>query len=614
MIVFRKLTIENFFSVDKAIVPLDVNRPVLVVGEVKGETSAFSSNGAGKSSIFNALVWALFGRTIRDIPSDENVIRNGTDTVTVTVDLERNGAPVRIVRSRKRGKSSVLHVLDEKDNDLIVAGTVVELSKRVEQEIMGCSFDVFCNTVYFPQGSFTFFTQANDADKKKIFDRLLSTDIFGHYEQQAKCKKIEIEGNLGLLSVDVRDAQNAIAARDATLKDLDREEQEARDKYERGRNHIVEAPEVSSEALERQIEVQTRLRDKIKLRDVSTKKSYAACDAALKEWQRFKNDLLEAQKWAVARRGMIAKNQCPTCLQGITDKEGMEAEIVERLTKAEDLENEYRRRAEKAGKEYNADKEAETQAIADRRRYEDIDTKIAQLGMQLRTAQGVEMMRKAGETEIVARLDEAVASITARRKKAKVEKKELAAKLTEYTEQVERLQERLDRVKFWITGFGPRGIRSLIYENLLPFVNERANHYSSLLTGGNIEITVSATTRLKSGEDREKISVLAINREGASVYEANSGGERKRIDLCILLALQDLMVSRNDSGINLSIYDELLDELDEEGIERVVELLKERGRTQPLFLISHNDALQGYFEDTINVTKVDGVSKISLKS
>lgn len=173
------------------------------------------------------------------------------------------------------------------------------------------------------------------------------------------------------------------------------------------------------------------------------------------------------------------------------------------------------------------------------------------------------------------------------------------------------LRKAKDDLLFWQSAYSNQGIKSFILDDITPFLNERANFYLGKLTSGRIEVVFSTKTKLKSGEEREKFSVDVINKDGGSKYNSNSGGERKRIDLAINMALQDLVANRSSKKINIAIFDEVFDTLDEKGVEGVVELLQEMSNSKSTILVvSHNEALKSYFTNSITMVKTDGYSRI----
>ncbi len=194
-------------------------------------------------------------------------------------------------------------------------------------------------------------------------------------------------------------------------------------------------------------------------------------------------------------------------------------------------------------------------------------------------------------------------------KRVKEERDSYKTKIEENEQILVTVSKDLEKASFWVEAFGPRGIRSFIFENALPYLSEKANTYSTILTGGTVTIDILPTTPLKNGTTKEKLFVSAKNSFGANVYAGNSDGERRRIDICILLALQDLIASRASKVWNTIIFDEVMDTLDKTGIQNVIELLRTY-QNKNIFLISHSEDLKQYFDTAIIVQKENGVSKL----
>ena len=106
-----------------------------------------------------------------------------------------------------------------------------------------------------------------------------------------------------------------------------------------------------------------------------------------------------------------------------------------------------------------------------------------------------------------------------------------------------------------------------------------------------------------------------VNHHGGTQYIANSGGEKKRIDLAINLALQDLVASRSSKKINVAIFDEVFDSLDENGVDGIVSLLHELSQSKSTILVvSHNEYLKSYFTNVLTVVKQYGFSTLQNRS
>jgi len=162
---------------------------------------------------------------------------------------------------------------------------------------------------------------------------------------------------------------------------------------------------------------------------------------------------------------------------------------------------------------------------------------------------------------------------------------------------------------YWVDGLSNNKLKSYIMDSITPFINARANFYSDFMTGG-VGIEISTLTKLKSGEYRDKFSVTITDEQGAD-YNGLSGGERKRVDLCLLLSLQDLVASRAASPIKLLIFDEVAESLDDVGVERMLDLLKTiSADKESVLYITHDEGMKPLFPNVINIEKKNGISKI----
>ena len=178
-------------------------------------------------------------------------------------------------------------------------------------------------------------------------------------------------------------------------------------------------------------------------------------------------------------------------------------------------------------------------------------------------------------------------------------------------ESVSDFQHELDILQFWLKGFSNSGIKSMLLDDITPFLNERANKYLQVLSGSHVHVEFSTQTPLKSGELREKFQIRVVNDDGGDSYMSNSSGEKRRIDVAINLALQDLIASRANKKLNIMFLDEILDTLDRSGTDSVIGLLAEIAKEKSsVFVISHNEDIQSYFQNFLVVTKKDGCSSV----
>ena len=163
-------------------------------------------------------------------------------------------------------------------------------------------------------------------------------------------------------------------------------------------------------------------------------------------------------------------------------------------------------------------------------------------------------------------------------------------------------QKGYDMMRFWETAFSEQGLVKYVIRNILSFFNERANYYLGFLTQGNFTI-----------EFDELLQETIQNKKRSAYFNTMSGGEKKKISLSVMLALNDLLLLTGKERSNVVFFDEIADSLDEEGIKGLYELIQQITTTKRLFIITHNDNLTSLIEDwsdTLQVTKKNHISKV----
>jgi DNA repair exonuclease SbcCD ATPase subunit len=190
---------------------------------------------------------------------------------------------------------------------------------------------------------------------------------------------------------------------------------------------------------------------------------------------------------------------------------------------------------------------------------------------------------------------------------------ETATKIVNIEKVVAEKQEEIQYAEYWETAFGYSGIPSFILDSLTPFLNERANHHSSTVTGGEIEIEFATVSKTKKGELKDKFAINITHKNGAKSYKGSSGGEQQRANVCIAQSIQDLVRSFGRNTLSYCSYDEPFESLDQEGIANVVEMLNEIAREiGTVLVVTHSDELKAMFDNAITVTKKkDGYSHIA---
>lgn len=170
----------------------------------------------------------------------------------------------------------------------------------------------------------------------------------------------------------------------------------------------------------------------------------------------------------------------------------------------------------------------------------------------------------------------------------KNKKVEIKNKLVEINKIIEKLTKEEMISTFWKTAWSPTGIPSMLIDEAIPFMNEKVSEYLDRLTNGRYIVSFDTLAETKSGEFRDKISVNVLD----TYTRANSriqlsGGQTRLVDIATILTLGDLQATIQDLSINILLFDEIFDSLDEENIGFVSNILSQLKIGKSIYLISH---------------------------
>ena len=369
--ILERLTLENFRSHASLELDLGGLRCAAVVGR----------NGAGKSSIFDAAFWCLYGGSAGD-----ELIRHGADRVAVTLTVAAAAHRTRVSRGRQRGRRTWLHVeWSEGDEDWrpVDLHLIADAQQFVEREVMGMDADAFRASVYTPQGEAGYLASLRPGERKALLGGLLGLDSYEEWRQAAaiEARQLELRRQLldqlaedraaearalGAPAVVAEAAEVALAKVNTELADVERrieaghERERIIEQVARRRqlgeqmNGLVRRKEQAQKTNTRRAELMAKLVDEDSVRDL-----YGLHDSARKEYERRRaeagaeakqresalaqaertgqraerqQDAARAKIEATQRElAALQKERCPTCGQEVTPEQI--GEVLEQLTK-----------------------------------------------------------------------------------------------------------------------------------------------------------------------------------------------------------------------------------------------------------------------------------------
>jgi DNA repair exonuclease SbcCD ATPase subunit len=628
---FGDLVIHNFMSFRHAEVNLGMSGLVLVDGQVEN-TPGFSSNGAGKSAIFEALTWCLFGKTIRGIDANGVVNNKAKRNCQVSVDIDSGDGKFTIIRTRKHSQyGNSLRVISD-DEDIAILNDVAANQLKVNS-ILGLDFQSFSNSLIFGQGNIQRFSMATDATRKEIMETLLNLSYLPKAQDIVKAKigKLDTirqvaEHQVGLLDVHLGKLNSDLISHRQAVKEFKLRKIISIMNY-------ISAVELDEDAV-KHLEDRILPFDNSGLREASSKHTVAeaklrtAIFRMQKSTEHVRPDIISIQITALNQRiadimersiSISEGGNCDKCGQPILKatidrqlKELAKYEVEKRnelagveiqFKKAEKAEKDALHNVEEVGRCERVVMEARRVLDVERENKRQRDLAKEQLIAaynRLRTSENtvlIECRTESYQEHMVTQTNNEI-------ELARLEKVGLLEKLTDIQDEIEHLQ-------FWVEAFSNRGIKSMIIDSVIPYLNERAAIYSGILTGNTVQVEFANETKLKSGDTRDKLTILAKRTTGGNVYDELSGGEKKRADFIISAAIRDLVGSVGGDKVDFLFLDECFESLDNAGTERAIELLDELNtRYGTIFVATHIEEVKELFSQRIVVNNSKGVSTI----
>lgn len=631
---FLEVTMRNFRVYEKEQkVELDKQGLVAVQG-VNKDSNGFRSNGAGKSSFLEAIIYCLYGK-LSDGKTGDSVINNKVGNnmkVTFTFSIKDNVYRIERYRKDKDFKNKTLLFLNDKE----ITKSSVKLTNEAIEEITHLKLETLLNSIMFGLGNKVKFTEATDKDKKEILEGIANISIYKQAYDVAKEELDEVKEKINNLTnqsqviqtrLDGYNSQKALYLSqkdqyDKYLSQLDNNVLTTKNDFEAFMSenslHSIEELEDNYYSIEEDKKViQAKLANMSN--NSQAQQKYASIQQQVQYDEQQSSTLtsdIQDKKEKILKLYNSDNPVCEYCGSEL-DVEHKKKEIIRlgdiikddtskltALTTSITASKKDMKELEPVILQEQKDKESYNQNL---KLLNDYNTKQNALVSMSNTAKALKKdiesakAEKANPQQFTLTSDKQLDTDIANAKNDLKNMQELLEKHKQEQKDLEDVE----------AVYSNKGVISHVLDLVMPYINEQANYYLSELTDNSIHIDIDTQSEAKNGNVSEKLNIKVDNLNGGNEYSLNSTGEKKRIDLAISLALQDYVMTNTSTKTNLIAYDEVFDGLDDIGIQRIMHLLKERIKDIPtVFVISHNDKLQELFESTLLVTKQEGLSII----
>jgi len=564
MIIFKSIKYKNFLSSGNYFteIPLDKNKSTLVVGQ----------NGAGKSTMLDAISFALFGKPHRRISKSQLVNSINQKQAMVEIEFTVGKAQFKIVRGIKPNTFEIW-----KDGNMINQSShSLEYQKILEQNILKLNHKSFHQVVVLGSSSFIPFMQLNAGNRRNVIEDLLDINIFSKMNIILRERNSVLKENINQINNDTNIIKSKIEQQSKYIRDIAALTQENKNKYEKqikiSRAKINKLQNENNQ-LSQELEASTANDE---LRELQTRKNKIISEIAT----------IKQEMKAIAKRGMfLEKNdECPTCDQPIANKDKL---LLDTKTEA---------------------KQVQSSLTAVETNSTSVDTEISLLEAIITKIREKTNNINANNREIVS-LNQSNDELQ------KYLESEVSADLTGAREDLQQMtndKESLFEEKLKLNEqFGyngiiaemlrDTGIKTKIIKQYLPTINKLVNQYLQTLdffVSFNLDENFNETIRSRHRDD--------------FTYDSFSEGEKQRIDLSLLFTWRQIAKMKNSVATNLLVLDETFDSsLYHDGIENLLKILHTLDADSNTFIISHKgDILDGKFESKIEFIKDRNFSKI----
>ena len=570
MIKFEKIRWKNFLSTGNTFTEIDLiqHKTNLIVG----------NNGTGKSTILDALTFALYNRAFRKISRSQliNTV-NERDTV-VEIEFSILSKEYKIVRGVKPGIFEIW--VDGRMQDQFP--NAIDQQKYLEENILKLNYKSFTQTVILGSATFVPFMQLNAPNRRDIVEDLLDIKIFSSMGNILKDRVRENNDLVKQLSIKKDMVQDKIEMQKEFISDLDKR---GREKIKEKQHKVTQLLTLSENLQKENVKNQKTIDTDLQKEAESLSKS----NATIKKLSSVRSKLQQKMQNLTEDHKFFKENSvCPTCDQDIEEQF--------RLNKIGDIED----KARELNQAYSDLKSSIAEEQSKDKRFAEVSSMISELnnGISTNNTKITEYQRQTSELESeIQRTTSQIKNRTSETSKLKGLEDELLSCEDERGKETETKT----YLEFAQSLMRDTGVKSKIIKRYLPMMNKQINMYLQ-----RMDFYVNFTL----DEDFKEHVQSPIHEKFS--YDSFSEGEKMRIDLALLFTWRDIARMRNTSSTNLLILDEIFDSsLDASGTDLFSILIRYIITDANVFVISHKvDELTDKFEKVITFEKASGFSKV----
>ena len=567
MITFKKITWQNFLSTG--------NHPTTVELDKEQTTLIIGSNGAGKSTILDALTFVLYGKSFRKINKAQLINSTNDKACLVEIEFDVNSVNWKI----KRGIKPNIFKLYRNDEELDQSHSALDQQKWLEQNVLKMNYKSFTQIVILGSSTFVPFMQLPVASRREVVEDLLDIKIFSSMNDVIKGRIRKIRDEVKTLELKKESLKDKVDMQKDFIDKIEKQSKgdikERLTKIEKLNDNVQRCFEDSTKQEDLLLDLRKQLAD---VEDASTR---------LREFGNIKGKLSQKIQIIVKEHKFFTENTvCPTCEQDIEESFRVNR-IGDSQVKAEELRDGY----EKLQSAIQKEELRESQ-------FKKLSSEISN------TLNGISSfnVQITGFQRQISGLESEIQTITSQIENRNTEHEKLDTLRTSLDKTYDDLVKHKDDISyhdFIYSLLKDGGVKAKIIKKYLPLINQQVNKYLQKM---------DFYINFKLDEEFNETVESPIHEDFS--YASFSEGEKMRIDLSLLFTWREIARVKNSVNTNLLIMDEVFDSsLDGFGTDEFLKIIRYIIKDANIFVISHKTGMEDKFEDVVKFEKHKGFSR-----
>lgn len=648
---FKKLTAKNFLCFGPSGIEINFENYgniVLIRGINKDILSSsledkIASNGTGKSSVPEILVYGLFGKTIKDKLKQTNVINNVFNKkLEVTVEWDN----YKVVRRRKPDSLELFE-----GNENISSPSMVVTQEKIIN-ILGLNYDTFVNIVVFTDNNFTSFLDSDAAEKRKIIDNLLNLDRYRELSNKSKDMRKICSNNIKLFQQESTSALKEKLKTESRIKDLYLQQDNWKNSKLLQIQSIQKELDIKSNLLNSTKSTVNdsiqKLQDEINLNNDKKEKYLTLKNKICENLNLLDNKIVEIneklQKLQYAKISLehdldiTNKNinhfnnhvntfktgeKCPTCLGEFDEKNYKHIldDINVKINNLNDTKQKLINKINIYKNNINKCNEVKKQILNKIDEFKKNKIEIVNFLVELDIKnKNLDNLINSNNCNEIKLLEEKIVEYKTKLNvcneelnnnpyvslfnEANIELNDRINYCEKHDKYLDEERNKLPYLDFFVNSFSDDGIRKFIIRKILNSLNSQMVYWLEKLIDGKIKVSFN--------ENFEEIIENNPTNGDPFVYAALSGGEKRRVNLAISQAFARIKILNTGCLPSLIFLDEVTTNVDPVGVSAVFKMIQEISKTRQVFVTTHDHDLIKFLSnyDSINLEKKNGITHI----